>query len=123
MLERVPIPVAAPGWFPPFAAWLDNALRRLWDDSRRVVTVTASQSLGDGQHMVLVDASAGAVTVALPDAASFKGQEYHIKKIDSSGNAVTIAAADTIDGAASLSFSVQWTTYSVFCNGSGWFVK
>jgi hypothetical protein len=58
---------------------------------------------------ILVDASAGAVTITLISAA-WTPNVYHVKKIDSSSNAVAVAAAsgELIDGAATQSLVAQW---------------
>lgn len=121
MLEALPRPNGAPGWFPEWLRYLEYALAKLWDGPRYIRSVTASTTLGDGDRTILVDASGGAVTVTLPTANAFKGTEYRVKKIDASGNAVTIAAADTVDGAASIATTTQWASYTVQCNGAAWF--
>jgi hypothetical protein len=59
---------------------------------------------------VLVDASAGGITINLPLSMG-NGQEYHIKKIDSTDNVVTVAAqgSDLIDGTISVALVGQWS--------------
>lgn len=63
---------------------------------------------------ILVDASAGAVTITLISAA-WTPNVFHVKKIDSSANAVTVAAAagELIDGAATQSLAAQWNSVTV----------
>lgn len=60
---------------------------------------------------LLVDASAGAVTITLPPAAG-TGQYYRIKKIDDTGNVVTIQAdgSDLIDDSISVALIDQWSS-------------
>lgn len=99
-----------------------------------VRTLTANASLNLIDHTVLVNASAGPVTITLPDPnASWGGKRanqgriYVIKKIDASANAVTIAtaAARTIDGAATISLTSQWQKVQVQADtGSNynWFI-
>lgn len=78
------------------------------------ITITAATTLTAAQVRACrnfrVDATAGAVTVTLPAAASILGFDMWFKKIDSSGNAVTIARAgsDTLDGATSVSLASQY---------------
>lgn len=74
------------------------------------VTVTADYALAREDVVILVDATAGAVTLTLPDIATALGEAKYIMKTDSSANAVTVAAdsSDTIEGAASISISTQW---------------
>jgi len=45
-----------------------------------------------------------------------------VKKIDATANTVQIAAAggQTIDGAATLSIAVQYQSYTMVSNGTGW---
>ena len=80
--------------------------------------VTTGMTVTDADGVVLVDASAGAVTVTLPSAsAAIRGRSWTIKKMDSSANNVVIAAAsgDLIDGSATYSFNTQYKTVWVQC--------
>ena len=66
-----------------------------------VVRIAVSTTLGAAAQLtVVVDASAGAVTVTLPTALEAGTLWLNIKKIDSSGNIVTIntQGGDTMDG-------------------------
>lgn len=71
-----------------------------------------------------VDATAGPVTVTL-NAAIFAGfPSVTVKKIDATANAVTVTPnIGTIDGAASLSWSTQWQSYTLYpspANNGNW---
>lgn len=90
---------------------------RAWDSYSTSVTI------GQGQDIVLVDATAGSVTVTLPPAAE-RFKEFTIKKIDSSVNTVVVAAdgAELIDGAATQTLSSQYDALNVGSNGSAWWV-
>lgn len=78
-------------------------------------------------HVILVDASGGVVTITLPAAsASFgsnAGVEWRIKKTDVSANAVTISAAgaDTVDGAASTSLTSQYQAKTIITTSTATF--
>ena len=87
-------------------------------------TITASAAAAADDYMLLCDATSAAITVTLPAAASNAGRVILVKKIDVSANAVTIdgAGAETIDGAATQSTTTQWTSFSVQCDGTGWFI-
>lgn len=87
-------------------------------------SVTTNYAIVADDHTVLGDATAGAMAVNLPAAASNSGRIIVVKKIDSSGNAVTIQAngSDTIDGAATKAISIQWSSFTIQCNGTGWFI-
>lgn len=79
------------------------------------VTLTGQQDSG----WVLVDASAGAVTVTLPLARNAPAMTVLVKKTDSSANAVTITrvGADTIDGATSVVVNAQWAAVVLRSDG------
>lgn len=89
-----------------------------------ITTVTANTILNFSYFTVLVDASGGARTITLPAAVLHTHRIYNIKKIDASANAVTIDAnaAETIDGAATQTLAVQWNSYTIQSNGTGWFI-
>lgn len=94
------------------------------DVSRSIVTETTNYTATTSDYTILVDATAGAVTITLPAASGLTGQVINIKKIDSSSNAVTISRAgtDTIDGGTTLSIATQYQAYTVQTNGSAWWV-
>jgi len=77
---------------------------------RGVTTVTSADSpkalTVAEAGLVLVDASAGAVTLNLPEAGSNGGLRYTVLRMDSSANVVTVSpdgtAPDTIEGGSSL---------------------
>ena len=89
-----------------------------------VKTVSSNYSLTDKDETVEVDASGGAVTITLPDAAAFKGKKFFVTKTDSSANLVTIA---TIGGqnigygtATSTVIHLQGDTVGLQSNGTRW---
>jgi len=78
--------------------------------------------------ILFVDATAAAITISLPPAASVhaarQNTPLYIKKIDASAHAVTIDpnGAETIDGNATLALSVQNQGVELFTDGATWFV-
>lgn len=81
-----------------------------------VKTVTANYTVLPNDATIFVDATAGAVTITLPTAASAivggQGQRVKVKKIDTTPNPVTITATGgQIDGAAT---GVISTPYNAF---------
>jgi hypothetical protein len=75
--------------------------------------------------LVLSDATAGNVTVNLPQAALNPGKTYYIKKIDVTANTVTITpfAGDTVDGAASVALAVYGDCRQIMNDGgTGWWI-
>lgn len=77
-----------------------------------LVEVSTNTLLDDTHHTIIVDATAGNVTITLPATTSITGRRYEIKKVDATANVVTIQpdAGDTIDGAASYNLTAQYQT-------------
>jgi len=88
-----------------------------------IVTKTANYTATAADYTILVDATAGPVTITLPAASSSTGLIFYIKLIDSSGNGVTVDGngSETIDGAATLAWTTQYQSYAFQCNGSAWY--
>lgn len=71
-------------------------------------------------HVVEVDATAGAVTVTMFTPVGNNARRVTVKKIDSSANAVIIASAQLIDGNASISLFRQYDAYGMYSNNTTW---
>jgi hypothetical protein len=73
------------------------------------VVITAGPHVVTTEQVLLVDASAGPITVTLPLTASRFGNDLQVQKIDSTTNAVTVnrSGAETIDGAVSQTLAQQ----------------
>lgn len=119
-------------WAPPVAGapWTRTDERRLQialakTRTQALTTTTASLTATLAHDVLLCDATGGAITVTLPVAAQRIKTPLWVKKIDATANAVTIAAsgAETIDGAASVSFAVQYQSYTIVSDGvSKWWI-
>ncbi len=87
------------------------------------VLVSTSITLNDTHDTVCVDATAGPITITLPDTASLvvRGRRYTIKKVDSSVNDVTVLASgsDLIDGATTTVISTQYQARRVHARTAG----
>lgn len=68
--------------------------QQIYPISLRVTTITAAITLTSSHTVVLCDASAGALPVTFPAAASHLGRLYCIVKIESSENPVTVQTSD-----------------------------
>lgn len=105
----------------PLAGYLAT---REWVRSSGAATraVSASATATNADTLILADATAGAVTITLPAAASSAGHRLIIKKTDASANAVTVdgSGAETIDGAATASLTAQYQSIEIVCDGSTW---
>lgn len=88
-----------------------------------VVSKTAAYTATDSDDVILVDATAGAVTITLPTAVGRAGKRYTIKKIDSSANAVTIDpnGTETIDRAATVVLGAQDAAAIIESDNANWF--
>ena len=89
-----------------------------------VSNVTSSTTLTAYEDVLLVDASGGAVTVALPAAATCPGKLFRVKKIDASGNAVTIdgSGSEAIDDSTTQVISVQYVAVTIASDGTEWWI-
>lgn len=90
-----------------------------------VTAITAAYTATVDDSLINADATAGAITVTLPTAASAVGQVLTVRKVDSGGNAVTIdgSGAETINGAATKVLSAQYDTARIISNGTSWAVE
>lgn len=82
-----------------------------------------SATIEDG--LLLVDASAGDVTITLPVAADFRSEPpLRVKRVDASGFAVLIVpqSGETIDGAASAGLTSQYQSLSFKPSDGEWWI-
>jgi hypothetical protein len=118
---RRPVPTrtdALPMWLPVEFHAIQRAIA-----PSTVSTVTANTTLTQSDGVALGDATAGAFTVTVPDAAVALGQVVTVKKIDASGNAVTIASAGgTIDGVTTVALAARWNSRTLVSNGTNWYI-
>lgn len=89
-----------------------------------VGNVTGAYTMTAVNGFVGVDATAGAITITLPDPTDIAGQLHIVKKIDASANAVTIVStgATGIDGVASIALAAQWDAVQVMAVGTTWYI-
>ena len=113
---------------PPVASiWtVDNvtSLQQLYTTSSKSTDYTVVAA--DNNKVILVDATAGAVTITLLAAATAgDGFALTIKKIDSSANVVTIDgnASETIDAITTFPLKQQFDGLSIVCNASNWYSR
>ncbi|MFH0754494.1 MAG: hypothetical protein V2A70_08015, partial [Candidatus Omnitrophota bacterium] len=88
-----------------------------------IVSKSTDYTLTAADRVAMVDASAGAVTITLPDPSGIKGRVYDIKKTDASANALNInTAAGNIDGSASVSTTTPNASFTIVTDGTNWWV-
>lgn len=93
--------------------------------SLAIKSVTANYTVTGADNTILANTTSAAITITLPDPASFSGRIYTIKKIGTGGidNALTISPnAGTIDGGSSYVIYNDWTYVSLQTDGSNWYV-
>lgn len=86
--------------------------------------VTGNATIQSADDVLLVDATAGALTITLP-LSSGRSMDVTVKKTDATNNAVTIAptSPDTIDGKTSYMLtSATMPSVTLTPGTGGWFV-
>jgi hypothetical protein len=94
-------------------------------DERNVRTVTGNTTLDITHETVLVDATAGNLTMTLPLSAAAPFKRYNIKKIDATANTVTIDGNGTekIDNALVQVIATQYASLSPESDGiNAWWI-
>jgi hypothetical protein len=114
---------------PENLAAIASALRQLkgllgrtptWGDH---VTKSAAYTLTDADQLVLVDTTAGSVTVTLPSAVGRRGRTFTIKKLIAA-NTLTIEGdgTETLDGAANIALTTRYAARTVQSDNANWHV-
>lgn len=84
-----------------------------------VRSLTASATVQVTDHIILVDATAGDVTLTLPGADKMQNKVVRFVKIDASANAMTIDGdGQNISGAATQSTTTQYARFTITGYGS-----
>jgi len=89
--------------------------------THQVVTKVAADSpytVLSTDETILVNATAGAVTITLPTVTS--GRILTVKKIDASANAVTLSG--TVDGTVNPTLGTQWQSRILQGDGTNWMI-
>ena len=88
-----------------------------------VQTITANYTATKDDYMFLVNTTAGAVTISLPDPTGLSGKTFIVKKI-TSGHQVTIDTVGTakIDGADTHSQNPIYSAHTFTTDGTNYFI-
>lgn len=81
--------------------------------------VSAATTIVDSDSMLLVDTTAGSVTITLPAASLNAGRRFGVKK-KVAGNTLTLSSADNIDGAGTAAVTTQYAVILVQSDGVTW---
>jgi arginine/lysine/ornithine decarboxylase len=90
-----------------------------------IIQIDFDITLDETHYTILVDASGGNITIALPNASTYDGRIYNIKKIDNTANTVTInpSGIQPIDGASTYIITIQWTSIQIQAgNTNAWYI-
>ncbi|HEX4662475.1 MAG TPA: hypothetical protein VH144_02580 [Candidatus Saccharimonadales bacterium] len=85
-------------------------------------TKVSNYTISGSDTVIFANATSGNVTITLPSAASNGGYRFYVKRIDSSANTCSVASSDNIDGQASVSLSLQYTSITIVSDGSTWYI-
>lgn len=88
-------------------------------------TVTTTSATAGSQGIILVDddTAGSAVTISLPAASSSNKRVYTIVKLGATANVIVDGnASETINGSTTQTLTVQYTSITVYCNGSNWII-
>lgn len=105
---------------------LAHAILQLQNRAKRhpieVRSKTADYTALDVDQLILVDATAGNVTITLPTAVSRRGRRIIVKKTDSSNNLVIIDpdGSETIDGSSSISLTQLNASREMMSDDTNW---
>ena len=84
-------------------------------------TVTSSTTATDNDDVILVDSTAGSVTVNLPP--SRRGKELILKKIVAANSMILDGnGAETIDGVATITVNTQWAVRRIKAYAGNWII-
>ena len=91
--------------------------------SMAIATKTANYTATANDHTIVCN-NAGGITISLPAASGCSGRVYVIKKISAILNNVVIDpnGAETIDGAATKTLTLQYESAMIQSDGTNWFV-
>jgi len=90
-----------------------------------ITVKTASYTATAGDHTILCNNTAGAITLSLPTATDCAGRMYVIKKISGAGNNVIVAGyngTETVDGSTTYTITSQYTAVVLQSDGANWYI-
>jgi len=89
--------------------------------SSGVTTVSGAYTLTSTDQIVLVNSTAGSVTITLPTAAGIKGQQYRVINIGTHFVTISTTSSQTINGGSSYSLPSKYYSVSFLSDGSNWY--
>jgi hypothetical protein len=102
-------------------AWISPITSMPQEFKANIRTITTNASVASDDYTLLVDSSAGNVTITVDS--SIAKRVINVKKISSDANTVTITpTSGSIDGSASFAFTTQWQNVQLQSNGTNLFI-
>jgi hypothetical protein len=99
----------------------DRATNAQLQSTVRQTTVTVSRALTESDDILLVDTTAGSVTLTLPLAKG--GKEYSaVKVVAANSMLLACSGTDTICGDTSLTATVCWTSIHIKASNGSWII-
>ena len=99
---------------------IDRAIKSAKLTPIRSVSADFTVTLDD--DAVFADATAGAITITLPDVRRASARRFYVKKVDASANVATVTSSALIDGAATFLLNVQYESVTVVSDGATWWI-
>lgn len=103
-------------------AWLStefgNIQRAILPPTIRLIKTSGTVKPTARDNLLLINATAGPVTVDLEQPARVHGLVLTIKKIDASANAITILG--TVDGVVNPTITAQYAGMQIIADETGW---
>lgn len=124
LAQRANNPIAMAGAIPAAAANLadDWSFKRIGLHAGSSISSDGSVTVG-AATFYLVSTGGGNVTIGLPAAATCANMVLSFKKIAAANNMILDPnAAETIDGAATKTYSARWSWVTILSNGTNWFI-
>jgi hypothetical protein len=89
-----------------------------------VTTTSSSYTVLSTDHTILCDSTSAAITINLEAAATAGAGRIIVVKKTVAANTVTIdgSGTETIDGALTQVLTAQWTSLTIQCDGTSWFI-
>lgn len=98
-----------------------NTTRRHWRAVTEIDNTDSPYTVVDGDELIRADATSGAITIALPAAASNVGRVLWVEAVNVS-NTITLDGngAETINGSATKTIGTAGRLVVLYCDGVDW---
>jgi hypothetical protein len=109
--------VTTPAWVLFFQKMVNTVTVISTGVNSYISTLAVSTVLDNNYYFIK---AVGSITITLPNAIFFPGKQYVIKKLGAGNLTIALTAAQTIDGAASLTIDQPNVALTVESDGANW---